>query len=748
MNTINSSLEKGLLTDQQRTGIITLVPKKDLDRRCLSFPLPLLNADLKILSKALATRIQSCIKEVVRDDQTGFIRGRNNISNLLNIQSTLDYTDTTQTEGILLAVDYSKAFNKIRWELIFKALEVFGFGQFVTAAIKLLFKEIKSCVLNAGFSSGFFFPSRGIRQGCCCSPSLFVLMVELLAIAVRKSQIIKGININGISTKLSQYADDMTFFIQDIQSLHSLLDLLDYFSRLSGLVVNPEKSHLLLLGNFKDPPTSIRNIPVDQKVKILGMVYKTQMTEDEHYSLNYASRIAKIKQTCDTWMNRKLSLKGKTTLINALMISTLHYPYACSFTPARVVAETKKIFTQFLWDGKRPKVAYHLMIQQIDKGGLRLADLESRVQTSDLSLIRYFWSTVGSAATAILAHALNSDDVQQTILSKTNLASALPEHYKLFKQMLRTWARFHCFLPSSDMEVQQEPLWNNDQILISKRTCCWQGWRSAGIIQIRDLIHQSEPRFLSHQEIEMEYDLSPSFLQLLQIRAAIPCSWKRLLRSGRDSDAAPKPQIRAVDKALIDVSNATAKKIYLAIVHFKLPVVSSQAKWNEVFPLGEARQEEYWREVYTSPYHALRDTKLQTFHFKLTHRIISCNRYLSNIHIRRDNTCSFCDSSDTLQHFFFHCEAVRTFWRNLTGWLSLNVDIHVRMNAEELLFGLPRNTPHAKCINFILILAKHFIFRQKLRELRLKLKIENLIFIQENKPGKFQRWRRIFQALG
>lgn len=764
MNTIDSSLDKGLLTDQQCTGLITLVPKKDLDRRSLSNwrPITLLNTDLKILSKAVATRIQSCIKEVVTQDQTGFISGRSIRSNLLNIQSVIDYSDATQTEGILLAVDYSKAFDKIRWELIYKALQAFGFGEFIIAVVMLLFQGIKSCVLNAGFSSGFFSPSRGIHQGCCCSPTLFVLTVELLAIAVRKSQTIKSMVINGTTATISQYADDTTFIIKDVPSLHSLLDLLDSFTRFSGLEINPQKSHLLLLGNFKDPPSSIRGIRIEQQVKILGMFYKPQMTEDEHYSLNFAPRILGIQSICNTWLNRKLSLKGKITLINTLMISILHYPCACSYTPARVLFETKKVITQFLWDAKRPKVAYNLMIQPIDKGGLRLADLESRIFTSHLSLIRYFWHSDRSPASSVLAHALNSDDLRQTILCKVRLASLLPipEHFKLFRQVLLTWARFHLYSPTSEMEMQQEPLWNNEQILISKKPALWQQWKNAGILQIKDLIHTTESRFLSHQELGQEYDLDPSFLQVLQIRSAIPSAWKRLLRSTRDTTTENKPRIKTQNQDLIDVSNVTAKKIYTALVAFKLPHVNSQDKWNEVFPLGETNQEDYWKEVYTSPYHACRDTKLQAFHFKVTHRTIPCNRYLSNIHIRRDDTCSYCDSSDTLQHFFFYCETVSTFWMNLIRWLAQNADIHVDMNTEQLLFGLPRNNPQAKCINFILILAKFFIFRQRLfhqgqmdlthflRELKMKLQIEKLIFIRENKPNKFRRWHRIFQALG
>lgn len=115
MESIDYSLETGTLTEEQRSGVITLVPKKDLHRQSLSNwrPITLLNSDMKILSKALAKRIQSCIREVVREDQTGFIRYRRITSNLLTVQSIIDRSDETSTQGILLALDYSKAFDTV-----------------------------------------------------------------------------------------------------------------------------------------------------------------------------------------------------------------------------------------------------------------------------------------------------------------------------------------------------------------------------------------------------------------------------------------------------------------------------------------------------------------------------------------------------------------------------------------------------------------------------------------------------------
>ena len=64
-----------------------------------------------------------------------------------------------------------------------------------------------------GNASNFFKLSRGVRQGCPLSPYLFILSAEILADAIRKKQRIKGIEINSIDFKLSQYADDTTLIL-------------------------------------------------------------------------------------------------------------------------------------------------------------------------------------------------------------------------------------------------------------------------------------------------------------------------------------------------------------------------------------------------------------------------------------------------------------------------------------------------------------------------------------------------------
>lgn len=735
-NSIMFSLENNKMSEEQRTGIITLVPKKAKDRTNLANwrPITLLNVDFKIYSKALANKIQMCIKDVVQADQTGFVRGRTITTNLINVQAVIDQVNISQTTGLLLAIDYAKAFDTIRWSLIYKALEVFGFGEFISTAVTLLFQDIKTRVYNAGHSSAFFYPNRGIRQGCCCSPSLFILAVELLAILVRESPDIEGIKLGTRHLSISQYADDTTFFVRNTTSLEALMQLIDFFTEFSGLKLNRQKSYILLLGNCLHPPSHLHDIKVTEQVSILGIFFKNSMTDDAHFQLNFQHKLQKIEDICNTWLNRNISLKGKVVLVNSLLISILHYPCSCTFVPQRVYRQFKKIITDFLWKGGRSKIAYDVLIQDISDGGLKLQDLETRVKTIHVKWIQHMWLNPTSTLAEVLQESTAAGNSNLLILGKMNITHFLPQRQVFLKQVLKTWAALHTFDPKDEEEIQKETLWFNSFILVNRRPIFWQSWSAAGIRTINDLLHPTEPRFLSHLEVSQTYGCSASFCEILQIRSSIPFIWRRKLLNHAKEDIVINPSIFTFEDSSLQIHNLTSKRIYLSIVKMRKPlIISSQKKWNETFPIGEEDLHNKWKEIYKSPYQVARDTKLQAFQYRVIHRTIPCNRFLKNIRILPTDVCSFCQQSDTIQHFLVQCLPTKTFWNNISEWLDREAGIQFNMSLRARLFGVPTSHPRAKVVNFLSIFVKFYIYRQKLfhegslstlqllRELRLRL---------------------------
>ena len=80
---------------------------------------------------------------------------------------------------------------------------------------------------------------------------------------------------------------------------------------------------------------------------------------------NFAHRLRAIHNTLKQWSRRKLSLKGKITIINALALSLIVNPASVLYTPINVLEEINKLLFDFLWDGKRPKIASKIMENSI-----------------------------------------------------------------------------------------------------------------------------------------------------------------------------------------------------------------------------------------------------------------------------------------------------------------------------------------------------------------------------------------------
>ena len=79
-----------------------------------------------------------------------------------------------------------------------------------------------------------------------------MVSVETLALVIRQNPEIIGIKIVGVQTKLLQYADDTTAVLSDINSAQALLNLLEVFKNLSGLVINSSKTERKWIRSSRD----------------------------------------------------------------------------------------------------------------------------------------------------------------------------------------------------------------------------------------------------------------------------------------------------------------------------------------------------------------------------------------------------------------------------------------------------------------------------------------------------------------
>ena len=102
-----------------------------------------------------------------------------------------------EKRGNFSVIGFQKALDTLEWRFIKKILELCNFGENVKKWVRIVYANIESAVMNNGFATIWFKPTRGIRQGCPLSPNLFILGAEILSNKLRQTAEIKGINLFG-----------------------------------------------------------------------------------------------------------------------------------------------------------------------------------------------------------------------------------------------------------------------------------------------------------------------------------------------------------------------------------------------------------------------------------------------------------------------------------------------------------------------------------------------------------------------
>ena len=254
VRSINYGYIAGELSESQRSGIITCLPKGDKPRQYLKNwrPITLLNTIYKIASGVIASRLKTVLNRLVHGDQTGFIPGRYIGENTRIVYDIMQHTEECNIPGLLLLIDFEKAFDSVAWKFIRETLCFFNFGHNFLQWINLFQKNTKSAICMGGNLSRYFNLGRGCRQGDPISPYIFILCAEILAIKIRQNNKIRGIDIDEEEFLLTQFADDTTLILNGSnESLDAALRELYLFSKISGLRINYSKTQIIWIGSKK-----------------------------------------------------------------------------------------------------------------------------------------------------------------------------------------------------------------------------------------------------------------------------------------------------------------------------------------------------------------------------------------------------------------------------------------------------------------------------------------------------------------
>ena len=114
-----------------KLGTIVCIPKEKKPRQFLKNlrPITLLNVRYKLASSSIANRIKSVLNQLISKEQTGFLKGTFIGENTRLVYDITQYCEERNIPGLLMLIDYEKAFDSTSFRFIEKTLLFFNFGE-------------------------------------------------------------------------------------------------------------------------------------------------------------------------------------------------------------------------------------------------------------------------------------------------------------------------------------------------------------------------------------------------------------------------------------------------------------------------------------------------------------------------------------------------------------------------------------------------------------------------------------------
>lgn len=282
--------KEGRFPKEWRRSVVMPIYKKGDKEKAENYRgISLLCTAYKIYAEILKGRLEVEAEErkLIPESQAGFRKGRGTMDNILILNHIVQRERCKEDSKVYTVfVDLKAAFDNVNRVKLWSLLERNKISEALIERLKELYKDTEITVWTKKGLTEAFKTTKGVRQGCVLSPLLFNLYIAELDMYMRE-RALGGIKIGNQRIWSLAYADDMVLVAKNREALKEMLSVLKRFLKDRDLVLNVEKTKVLVFNRKKKEKREKwkwgnKEVEEVQNFKYLGFIFNRKADYGDH----------------------------------------------------------------------------------------------------------------------------------------------------------------------------------------------------------------------------------------------------------------------------------------------------------------------------------------------------------------------------------------------------------------------------------------------------------------------------------
>nr|KAG5687784.1 hypothetical protein BaRGS_025678 [Batillaria attramentaria] len=267
------------------------------------------------------------VDHALRKEQAGFRKGRGTVDQIFILRNILEQVNEWNATLYIHFVDFEKAFDSVHRDSLWVIMKNYGIPQKLIQMVKALYENFQCAVIDENETTDPFPVMTGVKQGCCMSGFLFLLVIDwVMRQTVGGERTGIRWNFTTILEDLD-FADDIALLSSTMNHLQAKTTKLEDNAARVGLKLNAKKCKVLKTNSKSNASLKVGHSEVEEveSFTYLG----ANVTKDGGGTADIKKRIAlasaSFKRLSNIWQATNISRKTKASLFKSLVLSVLLY---------------------------------------------------------------------------------------------------------------------------------------------------------------------------------------------------------------------------------------------------------------------------------------------------------------------------------------------------------------------------------------------------------------------------------------